>query len=291
MTDLTRLAWPCPAKLNLFLHIVGRRDDGYHLLQTLFQLLDYGDFLYFKPNESGEVRLLTELEGVAPERNLILRAAQLLKARAGRPALGADITLAKRLPLGAGLGGGSSNAATTLLVLNQMWNLNFSLGQLAHWGLSLGADVPVFVRGATAWAEGIGEVLTPLPESPSVWYLVLTPDCSVSTGEVFSHPLLTRDTPIMKMRTSSLGYGQNDCEPIVRKLYPQVDKALNWLAQYAPSRLTGTGSSIFAAFSDEFEARQIAALVPENWQVFVAKAVKESPVLEMLNQFWAVAKR
>lgn len=268
--------WPAPAKLNLFLHVCGRRADGYHLLQTLFQLLDYGDELSFSIRRDGALNRLSELPGVPPEQDLCLRAARLLREVTGT-GLGADIGVIKRLPMGGGLGGGSSDAATTLVALNELWGTGLDIDVLAELGLRLGADVPVFVRGFSAWAEGVGERLQPLKLDPS-WYLVVHPGCEVSTAQVFSDPELTRDTPRMTMSAFRAGRVRNDCEPVVRRLSPEVGKALDWLGEFAPARLTGTGGCVFAAFAEEAQARRVLALVPAGWHAFVARGVDESPL-------------
>ena len=264
-----RLTLPAPAKLNLMLHITGRRADGYHELQTLFQFLDYGDELSFAPREDGEIRLQTEVANVAHDSNLIVKAARALKAQSGCP-LGVDIWLKKILPMGGGIGGGSSDAATTLLGLNHLWELDWDEDRLAALGLTLGADVPVFVRGHAAFAEGIGELLTPVdPEEP--WYLVLVPQVSVSTAEIFSDPLLTRDTPPIKVRPVPKGNSRNDCLPVVARRYPDVRNALNLLGKFTEAKLTGTGSCVFGAFPNKAEADKVSALLTETLTGFVAK--------------------
>ncbi|MDU7776161.1 MAG: 4-(cytidine 5'-diphospho)-2-C-methyl-D-erythritol kinase, partial [Citrobacter sp.] len=236
--------WPSPAKLNLFLYITGRRADGYHTLQTLFQFLDYGDTLSLEPRRDGEIHLLTPVDGVAHEDNLIVRAARLLmKTAAERGRLpagsGADIRIEKRLPMGGGLGGGSSNAATVLVALNHLWQCGLSLDELAELGLTLGADVPVFVRGHAAFAEGVGEILTPV-EPAEKWYLVAHPGVSIPTPMIFNDPDLPRNTPKRSIETLLKCEFSNDCEVIARKRFREVDAALSWLLEYAPSRLTGT---------------------------------------------------
>jgi 4-diphosphocytidyl-2-C-methyl-D-erythritol kinase len=273
--------WPAPAKLNLFLHITGRRADGYHELQTVFQLLDYGDSLRFGVREDGRIRLAAATPGVPEEQDLCVRAARLLQQSTGS-ALGADIELDKRLPLGGGLGGGSSDAATVLVALNHLWGTGLSPRQLSELGLALGADVPVFVQGRSAWAEGVGERLTPLPLLPR-WYLVLHPDCEVATAKVFAAPDLTRNTPSIKMAAFRAGRVGNDCEAVVRALYPPVGRALDWLGGFAPARLTGTGACVFAAFEHEAGARAVLAQLPSPWQGFVARGVDESPLRRHLQ--------
>ena len=269
-----RLTLPAPAKLNLMLHITGRRADGYHELQTLFQFLDYGDELSFALRDDGEVRLQTEIADVPHDSNLIVRAARALKEASGSP-FGVDIWLKKILPMGGGIGGGSSDAATTLLGLNHLWQLGWDEDRLAGLGLKLGADVPVFVRGHAAFAEGIGEILTPVtPEEP--WYLVLVPQVSVSTAEIFSDPLLTRDTPPIKVRPVPKGNSRNDCLPVVTRRYPEVGNALNLLGKFTEAKLTGTGSCVFGAFPSKAEADKVSALLAETLTGFVAKGSNTS---------------
>ncbi|GAB4291103.1 MAG: 4-(cytidine 5'-diphospho)-2-C-methyl-D-erythritol kinase [Thiohalomonadaceae bacterium] len=274
--------WPAPAKLNLFLHVTGRRADGFHLLQTVFQFLDYGDVLHFTVRDDGVVRRVSELPGVAAEADLVVRAACLLQAEAGC-ALGVDIAVEKILPMGGGLGGGSSDAATTLVALNALWRLGLDEDRLAALGLRLGADVPVFVRGRAAWAEGVGERLAPV-DLPEPWYLVLVPSVSVSTAEVFGAPELTRDCPPITIRDFLAGRGGNVCEPVVRARFPAVAEALDWLGRFAPARMTGTGCCVFAAFADEEAARAVAARLPAGWRGFVARGRNRSALLERLAQ-------
>ncbi|WP_434643836.1 4-(cytidine 5'-diphospho)-2-C-methyl-D-erythritol kinase [Klebsiella sp. I138] len=274
--------WPSPAKLNLFLYVTGQRADGYHTLQTLFQFLDYGDTLTIEPRHDGALRLLTPVDGVPDEENLIIRAARLLMQAATAcgqlpPGSGADISIDKRLPMGGGLGGGSSNAATVLVALNHLWGCGLSEDALATLGLQLGADVPVFVRGHAAFAEGIGEVLTPV-EPPEKWYLVAHPGVSIPTPIVFRDPELPRDTPIRSISTLLKCEFRNDCEVIARKRFREVDAALSWLLEYAPSRLTGTGACVFAEFDTESAARQVLEKAPAWLQGFVARGVNISPL-------------
>jgi len=278
--------WPSPAKLNLFLYITGQRPDGYHTLQTLFQFLDYGDTLTITPRHDGQLRLLTPVDGVPDEDNLIIRAARLLmKAAADSQRLpagsGADISIDKRLPMGGGLGGGSSNAATTLVALNHLWQCQLSEDELAALGLTLGADVPVFVRGHAAFAEGIGEVLTPV-EVAEKWYLVAHPGVSIPTPVIFRDPELPRNTPVRSIDTLLNCEFANDCEVIARKRFREVDDVLSWLLEYAPSRLTGTGACVFAEFDTELAARQVLKQAPEWLQGFVAKGVNLSPLKHAL---------
>ena len=271
----SRLTLPSPAKLNLFLHITGQRGDGYHTLQTVFQLLDYGDELQFSRRQDNAIHLNPSLPGLTNSDNLVMRAARLLQSATGC-AQGADIKLTKRLPMGGGIGGGSSNAATCLLALNTLWHCGLTIDALAALGLQLGADVPVFVRGHSAWAEGVGEQLTPL-SIPSAWYLVIKPECSVSTARIFSDRQLTRHTPPITIAAFFGGGTGNDCESVVRQRYPAVDKALNWLSPFSAARLTGTGSCIFARFDRKDEAEQVLNQLPDPLQGFVAKGVDRSP--------------
>ncbi|MBX9914646.1 MAG: 4-(cytidine 5'-diphospho)-2-C-methyl-D-erythritol kinase [Pseudomonadaceae bacterium] len=263
------LTLPAPAKLNLMLHIVGRRADGYHQLQTLFQFLDYADQLSFALRTDGQIQLHSELAEVAHDSNLIVRAARQLQ-HASHCTLGADIWLTKHLPMGGGLGGGSSDAATTLLGLNHLWQLDWSEDQLAELGLGLGADVPVFVRGHAAFAEGVGEILTPV-ELSEPWFLVAIPQVSVSTAEVFADPQLTRDTPANKLRSLLEGSSRNDCQPVVQKRYPEVHNALILLNKFVPTRLTGTGACVFGSFPNKDDADKVAHQLPATLPCFVAQ--------------------
>lgn len=266
-----------PAKLNLFLHILGRRADGYHELQTLFQLLDFGDRMAFEVRNDGILSLhLCSSNNVGSDtpldNNLVTTAATLLRLEAGNPLLGASISLDKRLPSGAGLGGGSSDAATCLVALNRLWGLNLDTEKLCEIGVKLGADVPVFIRGKSAWAEGIGEQLSPVELGDS-WYLVVSPKCSVATAEVFCHEHLTRNSQAIKMADFLAGSARNDCESVTRKLHPEVDQAFEILAQFADFRMTGTGSSLFARFDSEAAAERVRAKLPDNLPGFVAKGI------------------
>lgn len=280
------IRWPSPAKLNLFLYITGQRPDGYHTLQTLFQFLDYGDTLTIEPRTDGQLRLLTPVDGVPNEENLIIRAARLLMKTAAQSqrlpeGSGADISIDKRLPMGGGLGGGSSNAATVLVALNHLWQCHLSEDELATIGLTLGADVPVFVRGHAAFAEGVGEVLTPV-EVAEKWYLVAHPGVSIPTPVIFGDPELPRNTPVRSIDTLLNCEFANDCEVIARKRFREVDDVLSWLLEYAPSRLTGTGACVFAEFDTELAARQVLEQAPEWLQGFVAKGVNLSPLKQAL---------
>jgi len=274
--------WPAPAKLNRFLHITGRRDDGMHELQTVFQFLNRCDEITFTVRADGEIRHTNPLPGVEAEADLTVRAAHRLQAETGCRQ-GVEIHIDKHLPLGGGLGGGSSDCATTLVALNRLWGLDIPLERLAELGLELGADVPVFVHGHAAWAEGVGERLTAV-ELDEPWFVVIRPDCEVSTAQVFSAPGLTRSTPPMTIRAFLAGAGGNDCEAVVRGLFPPVAEALDWLDQYAPARLTGTGGCVFTAFAGREQAAAVAAKIPPRWEGFVARGLNRSPLHERLQQ-------
>ncbi len=268
--------WPAPEKLNLFLHVTGRRADGYHELQTLFQLIDLCDEVRIEVLPDGRLERTAGPPGIPPEADLALRAAGALKAATGTP-LGARLGLTKRSPVGGGLGGGSSDAATVLLGLNELWGCGLTLAELAAIGAPLGADVPVFVQGFSAWGEGIGERLTPV-ELPPRWYLVLYPGVGVSTREVFQAPELTRNSPLITIRAFFDSGGRNDCEPVVRARVGAVREALEWLGRHASAHLTGTGSCVFAAFERAAEAERLAARVPDCWRAYVARGLNTSPV-------------
>lgn len=281
-------AWPSPAKLNLFLYITGQRPDGYHCLQTLFQFLDFGDELEISTDHSGEIRLLNEVEKVATADNLIYRAAQSLKSQALQDnrcasSVGAAIKTTKRLPMGGGLGGGSSNAATTLVALNELWSLGYTHTELATLGVTLGADVPIFVSGHAAFAQGIGEVLQPAFPAEK-WYLVAHPGVSIPTPLIFSDPELSRNAPVRSLEQLMVSPWSNDCEAIARKRFRKVEELLDWLLEYAPSRLTGTGACVFAEFDTEAAARQVLQLAP-NWVTgFVAKGANVSMLHRHLSE-------
>ncbi|WP_305406260.1 4-(cytidine 5'-diphospho)-2-C-methyl-D-erythritol kinase [Photobacterium leiognathi] len=272
--------WPAPAKLNLFLYITGQRPNGYHDLQTLFQFVDYGDTLTITPRRDNQILLTPAIEGVKTEDNLIYQAAEALR-QAANCDLGADIHIDKILPMGGGLGGGSSNAATTLVALNHLWQTNLSVDELADIGLKLGADVPVFVRGTSAFAEGVGEKLQPA-EPEEKWFLVAKPDISIATVDIFTHPDLPRNTEKRSLEALLRGVYENDCEKIVRSLNPEVDQALSWLLEYAPSRLTGTGACVFSEFNTQEEANAILKILPDWLHGFVAKGVNTSPLMTAL---------
>jgi len=313
----TSLNLTSPAKLNLFLHINGRRGpkeehSGYHELQTVFQILDRGDEMFFTQANDSQITITPEFDGLKLEDNLIYQAAALLKEAAlllgitptstspnskmTANAFGAHIHIDKRLPMGGGVGGGSSNAATTLIALNHIWQLDFSEDQLAKLGAKLGADVPVFIHGHSAWAEGIGDELSPV-ELPESWYLILSPNCHVSTIEIFSHERLTRDTPKQRIAPALEGQAQtnisnmycdgnyrNDCEALVSELKPEIREALKWLNQYGEGRLTGTGACCFSRFNSEAEAQQVLNEAQSKFKGFIAKGVNLSPAIQRLNE-------
>lgn len=289
MADSLNL-WPAPAKLNLFLHVTGRRADGYHLLQTVFQFLDFGDELSFRVVADGTIRHTALPPGLEKD-DLCVRAAQRLRERSGC-SLGVEITLTKRIPLGSGLGGGSSDAATTLLALNRLWRLDWPLARLAELGLELGADIPVFVHGRAAWAEGVGEQLMPV-ELACPWYAVLVPAVHVATREIFADPGLTRDTDPITIRDFHAGRAGNDLAAVVRRRYPEVDRALVWLGQYGMARMTGSGASVFVAVGTEHEARAIVDRCPGDCFAFAASGLNEHPLHRQYNAVadWGVAKR
>lgn len=274
---------PAPAKLNLFLHITGVRDDGYHNLQTIFQLLDYSDEVTLLRRDDGVIRRTEGLAEVEPSDDLIVKAAQALKNYTGTT-YGADVGVVKRLPVGGGIGGGSSDAATILLGLNALWECHLSTDELLDIAVTLGADVPVFVAGHSAWAEGIGEQLTPM-DLPEIWFLVLHPGVFVSTAKLFSSEVLTRNKSILKMRDFTDTDIENIFEVIVREQHPEVDLSLSWLSQFSTARMTGTGSCIFAGFDSFEEAEKVLKDVPSKWKGFVAKAVNTSPVFEAIIQY------
>lgn len=287
--------WPAPAKLNLFLHIVGRRDDGLHRLQSVFEFIDLQDQIHIDINDRGLITRSGDLLHVDQQVDLTLRAARLLQSHTGCRQ-GAHIHVDKQLPEGGGVGGGSSDAATVLHALNQLWCLNLDRDALADLGLQLGADVPVFVRGRTAWAEGVGELLTPV-QTPDCWYALIAPGIHVSTPAVFQDPQLTRNTPIRTIRAFSAtlesagcasGFGHNDCELVVRRLHPEIDAAMNHLDQFGEARLTGTGACVFASFVQRSDAQAAIDALPHSewpdWTGFVAKGLNRSPLLDRLSQ-------
>ena len=275
-----RAWWPAPAKLNLFLHVTGRRADGYHDLQTVFQLLDWGDDIGIEITDDARVQRIEGPTGIAPADDLAVRAARALQAATGERR-GARIRVRKRIPIGGGLGGGSSDAATVLLALNRLWGTALEPAELAALGLGLGSDVPIFVHGSSAWAEGRGEELTPL-ELPPAWYLVVWPGVAVATAGIFQAPELTRNSPLITIRALSPGQTRNDCEPLVRSRYPAVAAALDWLGARSNARLSGTGSCVFTSFASAAEAERVAARVPDEWTAFVARGVNQSPLVAAL---------
>lgn len=281
------LSCAAPAKLNLFLHVVGRQPDGYHLLQTVFRFIDLHDMLYFTLRQDGQIKRSNAIEDVPEEDDLCIRAARLLQQETGCT-LGVNITLEKYIPMGGGLGGGSSDAATTLLALNQMWQLNLSRERLMHLGLKLGADVPVFIFGQTAFAEGIGEKLQPF-NLPEAWYVVLSPPIHVPTAKIFSHPELTRNTISITMRAlpiegdfQAAGLG-NDLQKIACQLYPEVEQHLKWLSQFAPALMTGSGACVFASFVSEAAARKVLEKLPAEMQGWIAKGLPKHPLHDFVS--------
>ncbi len=271
--------WSAPAKLNLFLHITGRRPDGYHLLQTVFQFLDYADQLTFNITENGKVMQMIPLSGIDEGDDLTVRAAILLQAET-KTEKGVEIYLNKSIPVGAGLGGGSSDAATTLLVLNELWGANLERTRLVELALQLGADVPVFVAGHAAWAEGVGEILTPI-EPEERWYAVMVPPVQVSTQRVFEELGLTAYGPPSKIRDFHAGRVRNDLEVVVCRCYPDVDRALQWLAQFGEARITGSGACVYLPVKDQGEGAQIVERRPEWLEGFVARGVNRHPLSAM----------
>jgi 4-diphosphocytidyl-2-C-methyl-D-erythritol kinase len=268
--------WPAPAKLNLFLHVLGRREDGYHRLQTAFQFLDFGDSLVFEPRRDGSVRRPEGPDGVPEADDLAVRAAVLLKAAAGT-GRGVAIKIRKRIPAGAGLGGGSSDAATTLVALNHLWKTGLARDELAALAGQLGADVPVFVRGRAAFADGIGDVLQPV-DWPRPWYLVVNPGCQVATAEIFGAAELTRNTPETTIHGFLSDGGRNDFEPVVRDRFPEVGAVLDWLSSYGSARMTGTGGCCFLDFDSAVMARAVLEQLPQQWTGFVARGLNRSPL-------------
>jgi 4-diphosphocytidyl-2-C-methyl-D-erythritol kinase len=286
---VTPLTLPSPAKINLFLHINNRREDGYHELQTLFQFLDYSDTLHFEPTDSGQIELSCNLKVLEGEDNLIVRAANILQnqnaAGALQPSLqakGIKIHLEKRLPMGGGVGGGSSNAATTLLALNRLWDFNLSQQKLMEIGLSLGADIPVFIKGEAVFAQGVGEVFTKA-EPVEHWYLVAKPNCHISTATIFQHPDLCRSTAKLANESYHFDNTRNDCEPLVKKLYPEVANTIDRLLEYAPTRLTGTGACVFSVYCDKQSAEKAMAYLPKGVSGFVCQGVNVSPTKTALG--------
>lgn len=280
-----------PAKLNLFLHVNGRRPDGYHLLQTVFQLLDYGDKLHFQVRNDGVIHRTTKVPGVPQETDLIVRAARLLQAAGGERTahLGVDIAIDKRLPMGGGLGGGSSDAATTMIALNHLWQTGLTRAELMALGLKLGADVPFFIFGENAFAEGIGEALAPVC-TPACWYVVLEPGISVPTAAIFSDPELTRNTKLVRITNFSralIGFGKNDLQNVATRLFPPIAQAINWLRQFGDARMTGSGACVFCAFSRENEADEVVQAVSNSgqlhWKAWKAEAIERHPLSHLIE--------
>lgn len=273
--------WPAPAKINLFLHVVGRREDGYHLLQTVFCFLDYGDTLSFEVLPESDVILDNPLPGVPADKDLTVRAARLLQQATGCTQ-GARIHLEKRLPMGGGLGGGSSDAATTLLALNQLWQTGLSRAALEVLGLQLGADVPIFVHGHAAFAEGVGEAFTDV-QLPEAWYLVLVPTVAVPTQAIFTAPDLCRNTPVIDVDAWKLGQGHNDLEPVACRLFPEVAACLDLLRPFSVPRMSGSGACVFAEFPTENSALSAQLALPKGVRSFVARGIKQHPLLDCLT--------
>lgn len=275
-------SWPAPAKLNLMLRITGRRDDGYHLLQTVFQIVDLSDWLVFHPVDDNSITLVNPTPGVPEVDDLTVRAAQLLQKTTGCH-LGVRIAIQKNLPMGGGLGGGSSDAATTLVVLNKLWGLRLSTQALIDLGVTLGADVPVFVKGASAWGEGIGELLASV-QLPKVWFVIIKPNCHVNTKQIFSDSNLTRDSKSITMGDFVRGDQKNDCQQVVAKKYPAVNKALVELSKFGVARLTGTGACVFSSFETEEAAAKVQMALRDKWEVYLAKGVDISPLQQRLAE-------
>lgn len=289
----TLINCPAPAKLNLFLHVTGRRPDGYHLLQTVFQLLDHGDLLHFEGRDDGIIRRTTEIDGVPETIDLVVRAAQLLKSavrnKATADRLGANIAIEKQLPMGGGLGGGSSDAATTLIALNHLWQTGLSRMELMALGLQLGADVPFFVFGRNAFAEGVGEALIPV-ETPDCWYVVIEPGVSSPTAAIFSDSGLTRNTKVVRITDFSkapICFGKNDLQVVATKLFPPIGQAIEWLSQYGEARMTGSGACVFCAFLQEHQADEVLQAIsrtgPAQWKAWKAKSIERHPLSHLLE--------
>ena len=277
--------WPAPAKLNLMLRILGQREDGYHLLQTVFQIIDITDGLVFSKTKDDQVRLQNTIPGVKEEDDLTVRAANLLKKETGYQG-GVCIAIEKNLPMGGGLGGGSSDAATVLVVLNQLWQLGISESRLMELGVQLGADVPVFIKGTSTWAEGVGEKLTEV-ELPDAWYVVLKPQCHVDTGKIFSTKDLTRDSKSITISDFNSGKNQNDCVSVVEKLHAEVRQAMDDLSEYGEARLTGTGACVFVQFSDQESARNVYNKLASDREVYIAEGLAVSPLHRQMSELFS----
>lgn len=280
---------PAPAKLNLFLHVTGRRPDGYHLLQSVFQLIDFGDTLHFELRDDDVICRTTALEGVPQESDLIVRAARLLQAHAaktsGKALPGVNIAIDKRLPMGGGLGGGSSDAATTLMALNHLWQTGLSRSELMALGLQLGADVPFFLFGQNAFAQGIGEALTPVA-TPQGWYIVIKPNVSIPTAAIFSAKELTRNTKLVKISNFSRApksFGRNDLQAVAIKLFPEVFEVISWLKIYGDARMTGSGACVFCFFEEEQQADAVLNIVPAHWKAWKAKSIEKHPLADLIS--------
>ncbi len=278
--------WPAPAKLNLMLRIVGRRADGYHLLQTVFQIIDITDGLFFNKVDHGSVRLKNPIPGVNEADDLTVRAAMLLKKETGYKG-GVSINMEKNLPMGGGLGGGSSDAATVLVVLNQLWALGLSQKRLMELGVQLGADVPVFIKGISTWAEGVGEELTEI-SLPEAWFVIVKPDCHVETGKIFTAKDLTRDSKSITIDDFNAGQVQNDCLSLVTRLYPEVKEALKELALYGQERLTGTGACVFVQLNDEESAKSVYNALSSKREIYLAKGLAISPLQKQMSEFYNI---
>ncbi|MEP0074040.1 MAG: 4-(cytidine 5'-diphospho)-2-C-methyl-D-erythritol kinase [Marinomonas sp.] len=282
--SVTTMRLPSPAKLNLFLHITGRREDGYHELQTVFQFIDLCDTLEFSLTQNNRITISPEIEGLPTEENLIYKAAKLLAPFKKDKTFGVDIRLEKQLPMGGGIGGGSSNAATTLLALNTLWECDLTLEKLAEMGVTLGADIPVFVMGFSAFAEGVGERLHKVePDTP--YFLLLKPNCHVSTAQIFTDKYLTRDTPPIKIPHALKLGSHNDCLDVVKKHNPEVNEAYLWLKNHGDAKLTGTGACLFLAFDNLLDAERVKQLIPKKWQSWVCRSTNTSPTHDALNQW------
>ena len=265
-----------PAKLNLMLHITGQRDDGYHLLQTVFQLVGLNDTVEFSLRNDNQILRTNQNRDIPADDDLMVRAAKLLQSRY-KVEQGVDISINKLIPMGGGLGGGSSNAATTLMAMNKLWELNLTSTQLRKTGLELGADVPIFIFGQNAWAEGVGECLEPI-KLPEKWFVIVHPQVFVSTPQIFSSKDLTRDCHPITIRAFLEGRGSNVCEPVACKLHPEIGEAIQWLSRFSPARMTGTGACVFAAFNSEAQANDVKSRLPEQWNGFVAPGLDKNPV-------------
>ena len=268
-----------PAKLNLMLHITGQRPDGYHNLQTVFQFIDLNDELEFRLTKSSGIQIVQSNTQIAANDDLIMKAARLLQQRYSVTA-GVDITHTKKIPIGAGLGGGSSNAATTLMALNRLWQLELSTHELQQLGRQLGADVPIFIHGRSAWAEGVGDEFCAI-QLPKPWYLIINPQIFVSTAEIFASKDLTRDCHPITIRAFLDGEGVNVCQPVACKLYPEIQSAIHWLGNFSPARMTGSGASVFAAFDSAEKANTVQSQLPEKWTGYVARGMNKNPVTEV----------